>query len=43
MSPSGPLGDLARKVCGISLDAPDEQTAYSEQAAYARRQDAGRR
>ncbi len=42
MSPSGPLGDLARKVCGIT--SPEQQdeglTAYSEQATYARRQDA---
>jgi aromatic ring hydroxylase len=41
MSPSGPLGELARKVCGITLPEEDEvPTDYTEQADYARRQDA---
>ncbi|MGE0220814.1 4-hydroxyphenylacetate 3-hydroxylase family protein [Mycolicibacterium sp.] len=40
MSPSGPLGELARKVCGITLPEPDGETEYTEQAEYARRQDA---
>lgn len=40
MAPSGPLTDLARKVCGIAPPEPTGDTAYSEQAAYARRQDA---
>jgi 4-hydroxyphenylacetate 3-monooxygenase len=40
MSPSGPLGDLARKVCGIALPEAEGDTEYTEQADYARRQDA---
>jgi aromatic ring hydroxylase len=40
MSPSGPLGDLARKVCGITLPEAEGDTEYTEQADYARRQDA---
>lgn len=43
MAPSGPIADLARKVCGIAPStAPDSDTAYTAQAAYARRQDDGR-
>jgi aromatic ring hydroxylase len=43
MSPSGPLTELARKICGIASEEPDgETTEYAEQAAYARRQDARR-
>lgn len=41
MAPSGPLTELARKVCGIEEPAADdESTEYAAQAAYARRMDA---
>jgi 4-hydroxyphenylacetate 3-monooxygenase len=42
MSPSGSMADLARKVCGIELasEENEKETAYTEQADYARRQDA---
>jgi 3,5,6-trichloropyridin-2-ol/2,4,6-trichlorophenol monooxygenase len=38
LSPTGPLADLAREICGIQAQAP-EVTAYAAQADYARRQD----
>lgn len=38
LSPSGPLTDLAREICGIKAQAP-EVSAYTAQADYARRQD----
>jgi aromatic ring hydroxylase len=42
MSPTGPATDLARKICGIEAVVKDEDksTEYTEQAGYARRQDA---
>ena len=41
MSPSGPLGELARKVCGIELaEQGQDDTDYTVQASYARLQDA---
>lgn len=41
MSPSGPLAALARQVCGIGLEVQEDgPTDYTEQASYARRQDA---
>jgi aromatic ring hydroxylase len=41
MSPSGPLGELARRVCGITLpeQGQDGATDYTVQASYARLQD----
>jgi hypothetical protein len=37
------MADLARKVCGLeSVRKDDEETAYTAQANYARRQDASR-
>ena len=38
LSPSGPLTELAREICGIKRDVP-EVSAYEAQADYARRQD----
>ena len=41
MSPTGPMTELARKICGIESAVDDENnTGYAEQAVYARRQDA---
>jgi 4-hydroxyphenylacetate 3-monooxygenase len=41
MSPTGPMTDLARKICGIQPAIEDGlNTGYAEQADYARRQDA---
>jgi aromatic ring hydroxylase len=41
LSPQGQITELARRVCGIALDAPaEDETAYAAQAVYARRQDA---
>jgi aromatic ring hydroxylase len=44
MSPTGPMTDLARKICGLEPAVTQEKndTAYTEQAAYARQQDARR-
>lgn len=39
LSPSGPITELARKICGIKASATSEVTAYTEQAEYARRLD----
>ncbi|WP_344217087.1 4-hydroxyphenylacetate 3-hydroxylase N-terminal domain-containing protein [Kribbella sancticallisti] len=39
LSPSGPLTDLARRICGLEAAAAPEVTAYTEQAEYARRLD----
>jgi aromatic ring hydroxylase len=40
LSPGGPVAALARKVCGIGSAYSEEDTAYTSQAGYARRQDA---
>nr|WP_272925040.1 4-hydroxyphenylacetate 3-hydroxylase C-terminal domain-containing protein [Streptomyces sp. SID8377] len=40
LSPSGPIADLARKLCGIDGATEEQDTAYTAQADYARRQDA---
>jgi len=41
MSPTGPMTDLARKICGIEPAIEDAlDTGYAGQAVYARRQDA---
>jgi 3,5,6-trichloropyridin-2-ol/2,4,6-trichlorophenol monooxygenase len=41
MSPTGPMTDLARRICGREPATEDkDSTAYTEQAGYARRQDA---
>lgn len=42
LSPSGPLTQLARKVCGLPEPEVPEVTAYTEQAEYARRLDGAR-
>ncbi|MFJ6946376.1 4-hydroxyphenylacetate 3-hydroxylase N-terminal domain-containing protein [Streptomyces wuyuanensis] len=39
LSPSGPMAQLARKVCGLPEPEAPEVTAYTEQAEYARRLD----
>lgn len=39
LSPSGPLTELARKVCGIQEPGAPEVTTYTEQAEYARKLD----
>jgi aromatic ring hydroxylase len=36
----GPATELAREVCGIALDRPEDESEYAAQAAYARAQDA---